>query len=141
MFRRFPDLFLKVFKEAGGRLMMGNGAPMDNGPAFDRNLALSYAMDDESLLNDLMEMFFQDLPEKLQNLEEAVRAYDLSGLSKQAHGIKGELHTLGFIHSKNIAYRLEKVQASDDQEACRSMLNQLKDSIESARKLVFRDTP
>ena len=118
---------------------MGNGAPIDNSAAFDRDLALSYAMDDELLLNDLMEMFFQDLPDKLHNLDEAVRVYDLSNLSKQAHAIKGELHTLGFIHSKNIAYRLEKVQESDDQEACRFMLNQLKDSIESARKLVFSD--
>lgn len=56
---------------------------------FDRKTALEQMGGDEELMVELVELFLEDLPERLQEIEAALAAGDAEALSRAAHTLKG----------------------------------------------------
>ncbi len=66
-----------------------------NGPALDREEALSRVGGDVDLLREIAGVFLDDCPNSLQALRDAVSAGDAKLIERQAHTLKGSIATFG----------------------------------------------
>ncbi len=55
----------------------------------DFSAALRWVDDDRELLAELIEIFLEDCPQRLQELDQAVKEGNASGVRQSAHSLKG----------------------------------------------------
>jgi HPt (histidine-containing phosphotransfer) domain-containing protein len=75
---------------------------------FDKNDVLDRLMGDEELLEMLLDGFFIDVPERIQELKKSLNSGDISTVERQAHTIKGASASVGGTALRNVAYEMEK---------------------------------
>jgi PAS domain S-box-containing protein len=75
------------FKEPAG--VTGAAADNPNTDCWDEAAALKRLDDDQELLNDMIDLFLNETPVRLHELEEALARGDRSALADAAHAIKG----------------------------------------------------
>ena len=85
---------------------------------YDRADALSRIADDEELLTTLIEMFQDDAPRYLAEIDTALAASDWSALGHAAHTLKGVLATFSARSGERIARELEDAAKADQASAC-----------------------
>jgi len=66
-----------------------------NGPALDREEALSRVGGDVDLLREIAAVFLDDCPNSLSQLRDAVSNGDARLVERQAHTLKGSIATFG----------------------------------------------
>ena len=81
---------------------------------FDREAALEQMGGDEELLVELVEVFLEDLPERLREIREAVARADADGLQRAAHTLKGSVGNFAARAVYETALELENVGKSGD---------------------------
>lgn len=74
---------------------------------FDRKTALEQMGGDEELMVELVEVFLEDLPERLQEIEAALAAGDAETLSRAAHTLKGSVGNFAAHAAYETAFELE----------------------------------
>jgi len=94
-------------------------------PVFDRAEALSRIGDDEELLATLIEMFVQDGPSYLEEIDAALAAADWNRLAHGAHALKGVLATFSARRGENLAGQLEQACKSGQGAACAELVPRL----------------
>jgi two-component system, sensor histidine kinase and response regulator len=96
---------------------------------FNRNLALDRVGGDEELLREVAQLFLQEYPSLMGQLEEAVAQGDAGRVMEAAHTMKGSLATLGAEAGTRIAQELETMgrhrMLSGSRETCRALAAQL----------------
>lgn len=96
---------------------------------FNRNLALDRVGGDEELLREVAQLFLQEYPSLLCQLEEAVAHDDAGRVMETAHTMKGSLATLGAEAGTQIALQLETMgrhrTLTGSRETCRALVAQL----------------
>lgn len=76
-------------------------------PAADRATALQFVEGDAELLSELVELFLDDCPRLITDLQTAIRTADLAGVKRAAHTLKGSLQNLGASGAAATAQQLE----------------------------------
>jgi two-component system, sensor histidine kinase and response regulator len=76
---------------------------------WDPAAALAYVGGDRELLAELLAIFATDGPAHIQSLRDAITRADAEELTRVAHMLKGELHTLGAVTGASFAARLEEM--------------------------------
>ena len=76
-------------------------------PAFDREALLDRVLGDTGLLNEVVELFLEDAPELLSEINEAIARGDAEGVHRAAHTLKGSASYLEAKAVFNAAHRLE----------------------------------
>ncbi len=74
---------------------------------FDREAALQQMGGDEELMAELVEVFFEDLPERLQEIEAALAVSDAESLQKAAHTLKGAVGNFAAHAAYEMTFELE----------------------------------
>ena len=96
---------------------------------FNRNLALDRVGGDEELLREVAQLFLQEYPSLMGQLEEAVARDDAGRVMETAHTMKGSLATLGAEAGTHIALQLETMgrhrSLTGSRETCRALVAQL----------------
>ena len=96
---------------------------------FNRNLALDRVGGDEDLLREVAQLFLQEYPSIMGQLEEAVARDDAGRVMEAAHTMKGSLATLGAEAGTQIALQLETMgrhrTLTGSRETCRALAAQL----------------
>ncbi|MCC7234797.1 MAG: Hpt domain-containing protein [Bryobacterales bacterium] len=96
---------------------------------FNRNLALDRVGGDEDLLREVAQLFLQEYPSLMGQLEDAVARDDASRVMETAHTMKGSLATLGAEAGTQIAFQLESMgrhrTLEGSHETCRALADQL----------------
>jgi HPt (histidine-containing phosphotransfer) domain-containing protein len=64
---------------------------------------------DESLLQELIQIFMEELPLHLAKLNKAIETEDMETLERTAHSLKGELSCLGLTDAAQKARDLERM--------------------------------
>jgi CheY-like chemotaxis protein len=77
--------------------------------SWDSTTALRQMDGDESLLQELIQIFMEELPLHLANLNMAVETEDMETLERTAHSLKGELSCLGLTGAAQKARDLERM--------------------------------
>ena len=78
-------------------------------PIFDREKVLANLGDDEDLLSQLIEMYSEDEPRMLANVDAAVAAGDAEALHSSAHALKGAVSNFCAERAQAKAQQLERL--------------------------------
>jgi two-component system, sensor histidine kinase and response regulator len=86
-----------------------------------------------NLLDELIEMFFDDVPSQLEALQEAMKAGDAHFVERVAHTLKGSCGNIGALRMVAICAELQDIGASKDLSRAPELLGHLKAEFERAR--------
>jgi HPt (histidine-containing phosphotransfer) domain-containing protein len=95
-----------------GRVVSGRAETKPPMAVFDRSVALNYVGDDEEILAELLRMFLEQAPDRLAQVEGALRDRDAKKLEREAHSLKGTAATLGMAPLRDAAYAVERIGAA-----------------------------
>lgn len=90
------------------------------------------------LLTEMFELYQQDMPDRLDTLDEAVREGNLAGIAETAHAVKGAASTMGIPRARVLAACLEAAGRKSDlpAEEMGRIVGQLRDAyLESVEAL------
>ena len=76
-------------------------------PQTIENLRALNPGDNDEFLREIAGIFFEDTPQRIVELDESLRASDLSRFTRAAHSIKGSSANLGASALRGVAERLE----------------------------------
>ncbi len=93
----------------------------------------------KELLEELMELFFQDYHQDMALLKESLGKKDAPALSVVVHGLKGELGNLGMKAAYEIAIQMERMAKENRLEEAASLATDLE--YEVKRLEVFFSSP
>jgi two-component system sensor histidine kinase/response regulator len=91
----------------------------------DFEKALERAMGDKDFLKMLLEGFIQELPDQIESIKAAIAGTDASGLTEQAHKIKGAAANLSACEISDAAKSLEEIGRSRKLDQADRMLSVL----------------
>ncbi len=79
----------------------------NDSPVFDRKTFFERLMNDRVLCQRLIEIFLEDMPERLKNLQESIDKRETENVGKFAHKIKGASANIGGMALSNVASDME----------------------------------
>jgi HPt (histidine-containing phosphotransfer) domain-containing protein len=79
---------------------------------IDYSSALRWVDGDRSLLAELAEVFVQDCPQRMKELEEAVKGGNADLIRQAAHSVKGMVSGFGAHQAKSLAQEMEHLGRS-----------------------------
>lgn len=83
---------------------------------------------------DLVEMFVDEMPDRVERLEELLRIAEWEELGRFAHQLKGACGSYGFAELTSLAERLEKaVRGSEAEDVIQDALQSLVNGFRGAR--------
>ncbi|MBN1824862.1 MAG: response regulator [Candidatus Eisenbacteria bacterium] len=98
-------------------------------PVFDREGMMDRLDGDEELCLEIVDVFLQDTPERLESLIRAARDADAATVEYLAHSIKGAAGNIGAERVSDIAFRIEKAGSSGDVENVADMVDRLENEL------------
>ncbi|MCB1318582.1 MAG: Hpt domain-containing protein [Leptospiraceae bacterium] len=112
---------------------------MERLPIFDRESAMLRVDQDEEFFAELLEVFFSDIEERLDELKTAISSKVAKDLESGAHSLKSALGNLGAMRAHEQAFALEKSARESglsSTEQAEQMLTEFKKEIEAFRQQV-----
>ena len=109
--------------------------------AWDRAAALDRLGGDESLLNELIEVFFNDYPVLAARLTEALARGDIASLRESAHTLKGSLGVLGLEETAGLAQAIESASQVEDATTAVSLIDRFMAEIETLQDIMRPKAP
>jgi CheY-like chemotaxis protein/HPt (histidine-containing phosphotransfer) domain-containing protein len=97
---------------------------------WDRAAALDRLGGDESLLNELIDVFFNGYPVLARRLTDALSRGDLASLQEPAHTLKGSLGALGLPSTAVLAQEIESASKFEDATAAVSLIDRFMAEVE-----------
>ena len=91
---------------------------------------------DVEFQQELLEMFIEDVTEKLQGLQQAFQDGDLSEIARYAHTIKGASANLGITSMQAIALKLEHQAREDQLEEPQQQLTQINQILDRLKESI-----
>jgi len=140
---------LAEIEDAIHRMTDGGGAaasPLKPQPGtatavWDRAAALDRLGGDESLLNELIEVFFTNYPVLAGRLTEALARGDMASLREPAHTLKGSLGVLGLQETAGLAQAIESASQVDDATAAVGLIDRFMAEIDTLQDLMRPAAP
>ncbi|NML24897.1 hybrid sensor histidine kinase/response regulator [Zoogloea dura] len=136
-----PDLVEVLIHHAG----LGDPAPTPepesappSGPVFDREKVLANLGDDEELLEQLLDMYCEDEPRMLANVEAAVTEGDAEGLHSSAHALKGAVSNFCATRAQAKAQQLERAGRERNMGSTPALLDELRAELLALRQAFGR---
>jgi len=98
----------------------------DPRPVLDLEVVNSLRLLDEeggpSLFEELIDLFFEDVPAQLSSMRSALDAGDVKTLTRAAHTLKSSSANLGASRLSGICFELEKLGRSGSLEGAESLI-------------------
>jgi len=91
------------------------------GEGFDFSVALSYVGGDRALLDELLDIFAEDAPVRMDAIRRAIAGGDAQVLMREAHTLKGALKLLGAAVAAGLALELETLARHGDLSGVREV--------------------
>jgi HPt (histidine-containing phosphotransfer) domain-containing protein len=88
---------------------------------FDFFVALSYVGGDRALLDELLDIFAEDAPVRMDAIRRAIAGGDAQVLMREAHTLKGALKVLGAAAAAGLALDLETLARHGDLSGAREV--------------------
>jgi len=98
---------------------------------YDRSVALHHVGDDDEILAQLVQMFFEQAPEHVTKAENALRDHDAKTLEREAHSLKGTAATLGMPGLRDAAYAVERIGADGALEGAAPAVTEMRTALDA----------
>ncbi len=135
---RPETLYQEIERVLGGRPGTAASGPAtaaaDEEPVYDRAEALARIAGDEELLDTLIQMFRDDAPRYLSELDEALAASAWPRLARAAHTLKGVLATFSARRGERVTRELEEAAKSGRAADCPHLVVRARREVESFLK-------
>ena len=115
-------------------------AGQDDSPLLDHEALYGRVLGDRDLAQVLTEAFLEELPERLGELREAVRAEDMKKVKRGAHTLKGSAANLGAVRLTRSLLATETAAEAGDAQAVRRLLAVVEEQARLTTE-VMRDGP
>jgi HPt (histidine-containing phosphotransfer) domain-containing protein len=100
--------------------------------------------DDRDLLIELAQIFLEQVPAQLSQIQAAVRSGDAKTLRERAHALKGSAGTLAGSAVSKTAARLEQMgrdgDLSEGQETCAMLDAEVERLVDALQRLIAQET-
>ncbi len=123
---------LAELKTALDRVVEGSGPAPESAPV-GLPTTMSWVADDRELLLELVAVFLEDLPARVDELRQAVRAGDPPEVERVAHALKGALANFGARAAYDAASDLEKMGRGNNVRGAPRLLARLERELEQVR--------
>ncbi len=121
--------------------LLPENAPIQREPVTFNHDALAENLDgDEIQIREVVQVFLDDAPRQIANLEQFVAAADAAKVRSQAHTLKGAAGNIGAELLQAAAYALEKAGQAGDQAQFADLLAGIKQDFEAFRQAFARYT-
>ncbi len=80
---------------------------MENNRAFDKDEVLKRFDEDKDFLSELVEIFINDAPEQLSEIQKAVDSHNDEEIQKSAHKLKGAISNFEEKEAYEVALKIE----------------------------------
>jgi PAS domain S-box-containing protein len=107
-----------------------SGAVSITVPVFDQVSLMVRVMEDADLAKNIMELFLEDIPKRIEMLKRFLDAGDASGVERQAHSIKGASANVSGEALRAVAFEMEKAGKAGDLDAARGLMTRLEEQLE-----------
>jgi HPt (histidine-containing phosphotransfer) domain-containing protein len=98
---------------------------------FDRSALLDRLGGDEKLFEEVIGIFFEDMPVQLQALSDGLNNKDAETVWKKAHRIKGASANVGAYAVSDVALKIERAGKEEDLERSAGLMENLKREIQA----------
>ncbi len=98
---------------------------------FDKDEALKTIDNDKEFLKELVEIFINDAPEHMSEIEEAVNSRNSEALEKSAHKLKGAVANFGKNATTDTAFKLETMGKENNLDGVEEVYDTLVKDVES----------
>jgi CheY-like chemotaxis protein/HPt (histidine-containing phosphotransfer) domain-containing protein len=106
---------------------------------FDKAGLLDRVMDDEELVKELIHEFLKEVPQRLNDLNAALKDGDFHQVRSQGHTIKGTSGNMGAIALQKVAARLEAAGQALDMETASTLTAQLNEQFERFKQEAVKE--
>ena len=103
-------------------------------PVFDRAALLDRCLDDEDLVQEVLRVFQETMPQRIRELKEALSVGDAPAVRMAAHAIKGMAGNIGAMALSALAGEMETAAHAGDLDAMRARLDELGIRFEKVRE-------
>jgi HPt (histidine-containing phosphotransfer) domain-containing protein len=127
-----PEELIEVVERLGqpGTLEACHQYLPDSSEVFNPQAMWSRVGEDLELLEELIDLFLSDYPQRLTQLQEALSRADYTTLARSAHAMKGALGNMSANAAYTAALTLEARARAGDQPGAASALANLKTELE-----------
>ncbi len=98
---------------------------------FGKDEALKMFEGDEEFLKELVEIFINDAPEHMSEIEEAVDSRNSEALEKSAHKLKGAVANFGKNATTDTAFKLETMGKENNMDGVKEAYDTLVKDVEN----------
>ncbi len=113
-----------------------NGQQQDINCVFDREGALARLLGNENLLDRIIIALLEDMPNRLANLEKAVRAADVKDIRLVTHNLSGALAAVGAVSCQHLSDTLREAAKNGELEHIDALFHQLQSEIDAFSKAI-----
>ncbi|PYM94321.1 MAG: hypothetical protein DME04_08605 [Candidatus Rokuibacteriota bacterium] len=92
---------------------------------FDFTAALKYVGGDQELLDELLGIFNEDAPVRIEAIRHAIASGDTTVLTREAHTLKGALKVIGATTAAGLALALEEASRAGDADNSEKLAKEL----------------
>ncbi|RLB07078.1 MAG: hypothetical protein DRG27_06805 [Deltaproteobacteria bacterium] len=103
---------------------------------IDMKRAMDAVGGDKELLNELLNMFYEDSKAKLKEIKEAIKNKDYEKLRELVHAVKGASANIGLTEIYEICLELENMAKKKDISGSDKLYSKLKENIEALRGML-----
>jgi HPt (histidine-containing phosphotransfer) domain-containing protein len=107
------------------QVMTPHGGNVPDVPIFDKAALLDRVMDDEDLARQLIDMFLDDVPKRIEELRSYLEAGDAPGSVREAHTLKGASANLCGERLRAVALEMEEAARAGDLKSAIGHLSEL----------------
>ena len=103
---------------------------------LDRDAALEQVQGDEDFLDELYQIFYNEIPERKNSFSSAFGEGDAKRIASLAHSLKGVSLTIGAFGCKHIAEEVEHAAKGGDLETAREKYSRLEEVLDELEKII-----
>lgn len=111
-----------------------SGKENDEINAFDFNEALRRAADDGEFLKEIIRIFFEESPNYMGRIKEAVGVRDSDAVMHSAHKLKGAVSNLGAKATFDTAFKLETMGREKNLDSVEQVYAKLEQDMDQLHK-------
>ncbi len=105
-------------------------------PVFDKDGLNDRLMGDQHLMEEILSLFLEDVPRRIETLKETVAAGNAASARDQAHAIKGAAASVGGEALRAVAFEMEEAGRAGDVERTKAIMPLLEKGFEQFRQAV-----
>lgn len=108
-------------------------------PIWNRKAMMGRLMDDEELALEVMELFIQDIPQQIENLNGYLETGDFPETERVAHTIKGASASVGGERLCAVAFEMEKAARTPNPSVGKAHVNVLAEEFSCLKEAIIHD--